>query len=199
MSSTIDRRKFFLLAGTGLAGAGAFSQGGLPVEAPETAAGSDIHRVLALFSYNGGVYYFNPAGLYIEVGQTVEWVGVGRRAVTAYHPSLNNHELRIPENAKPFDSSSMGSGSTFQWTFDVEGTYDYYSPTHEYLGMVGRIIVGQPGGPGEETPGYGNRQGRAVMYRDAARVFEYLKSDELVTQKTIPYPIDSVRRDFPWR
>ena len=37
------------------------------------------------------------------------------------------------------------------------------------------------------------------MYRDAARVFEYLNSDELVTRKTIPYPIDSVRRDFPWR
>jgi len=199
MSSPIDRRKFFLLAGTGLAGVGAFTQGGLPIDAPDSAADSDVHRVLALFSYNGGVYYFNPAGLYIEVGQTVEWAGVGRRAVTAYHPSLNNHELRIPENAEPFDSDSMGSGSTFKRTFDVEGTYDYYSPTHEYLGMVGRIIVGAPGGPGEETPGYGNRQGRAVMYRDAARVFEYLKADDIVTQKRIPYPIDEVRRDFPWR
>ena len=194
MSSTINRRKFFLLAGTGLAGVGAFTQGGLPIEAPDSAAESDVHRVLALFSYNGGVYYFNPAGLYIEVGQTVAWVGVGRRAVTAYHPSLNNHELRIPQNAEP-----MGSGSTYRRTFDVEGTYDYYSPTHEYLGMVGRIIVGAPGGPGEEPPGYGNRQGRAVMYRDAARVLEHLKSEDIVSQKRIPYPTDLVRRDFPWR
>jgi len=199
MSSTINRRKFFLLAGTGLAGVNVFSQGGLPIEAPDSDAESDVHRILALFSYNGGVYYFNPAGLHIEVGQTVEWVGVGRRAVTSYHPSLHNHELRIPENAEPFDSASMGSGSTFRRTFDVEGTYDYYSPSHEYLGMVGRIIVGAPGGPGEEPPGYGNRQGRAVMYHDAASVLEHLKSEDIVSQKRIPYPTDLVRRDFPWR
>ncbi|MEE2821988.1 MAG: plastocyanin/azurin family copper-binding protein [Acidobacteriota bacterium] len=199
MSSEIDRRKFFSLAGSSLATLGFTSQGGLPVKAPDSTSTDDVHRILALFSYNGGVYYFDPAGLYIDVGQTVEWVGVGRRAVTTYHPSIHNHELRIPESAAPFDSKSMGSGSTFRWTFDVEGTYDYYSPTHEYLGMVGRVIVGKPGGPGEESPGYGNRHGRAVMYRDAARVFEYLESDKIVTQKSIAYPMDLVRREFPWR
>jgi hypothetical protein len=93
----------------------------------------------------------------------------------------------------------MGSGGTLKWTFEVEGTYDYYSRAYEYLGMVGRIIVGQPGGPGERPPGYGNRNGRAVMYRDAGRLFEYLKSDEIVQKKRIPYPMDLLRRPFPWR
>jgi len=195
MSSKIDRRDFFMLAGSSLAGLGAFSQGGLPPQ--DSGSDSDMPRVLALFSFNGGIYYFNPAGLYVEVGQTVEFVG--RRGVTAYHPSNDNHELRIPEGAKPFDSETMGSRGTFKWTFEVEGTYDYFARSHEYLGMVGRIIVGKPGGPGERPPGYGNRNGRAVMYQDPRRLFEYLKSDEIVQKKRIPYPMDLLRRPFPWR
>jgi hypothetical protein len=38
-----------------------------------------------------------------------------------------------------------------------------------------------------------------VMYRDAGRLFEYLKSDEIVQKKRIPYPMDLLRRPFPWR
>jgi hypothetical protein len=29
----------------------------------------------------------------------------------------------------------------------VEGVYDFYCAPHEHAGMVGRIIVGQPGKP----------------------------------------------------
>ncbi len=81
----------------------------------------------------------------------------------------------------------------------MEGTYDYYSHTNEYLGMVGRIIVGQPGGPEEQPPGYGNRQGREVMYRDAKLLLEVLKSDEIVRKNKVQAPPELLRRDFPWR
>lgn len=199
MSTKIDRRHFFLLAGSGMVSMGSFFQGGLPPEAPKTSS-PDIPRILALFSYRKGIYYFNPAGLYVEVGQTVEWVGLRRRTVTAFHPSLENRELRIPESAEPFDSKTMGSDDgVFRWTFEVEGTYDYYSQPQEYLGMVGRIVVGRPGGPGEKPPGYGNREGRTVMYPDAARLLEYLKSDEIVQKKVIPCPLEILERKFPWR
>ena len=168
MSPKIDRRDFFILAGSSIAGLGSLSPKGLLAQDP--AMGSDRPRILALFSYYEGIYYYEPAGLHIQAGQTVQWAGLQRRSVTAFHPSIDDHELRIPEGAKPFDSRTTGSGDgTFQWTFEVEGTYDYYSQPHEYLGMVGRIIVGKPGGPGEQPPGYGNRTGRAVMYRRAPR------------------------------
>jgi hypothetical protein len=65
--------------------------------------------------------------------------------------------------------------------------------------MVGRIVVGKPGGPGEKPPGYGNREGRAVMYQDAARLFDYLSSDEIVERKIIPCPLELLERKFPWR
>ena len=69
MSCKIDRRDFFILAGSSVAGLGAFSQGGLPPQDSGTV--SDTPRVLALFSYNGGIYYYNPAGLHVEVGVPV--------------------------------------------------------------------------------------------------------------------------------
>ncbi len=65
--------------------------------------------------------------------------------------------------------------------------------------MVGRIVAGKPGGPAENPPGYGNRQGRQVMYPDAARLFEYLSSEKIVHEKIVPYPKDLVRKPFPWR
>ncbi len=38
-------------------------------------------------------------------------------------------------------------------TLETEGVYDYYCIPHEMLGMVGRIVVGEPhGGPGTTPP-----------------------------------------------
>ena len=33
-------------------------------------------------------------------------------------------------------------------TLTVPGVYDYFCAPHEVAGMVGRIVVGQPSGPG---------------------------------------------------
>ena len=41
--------------------------------------------------------------------------------------------------------------SQFDYQFTVEGTYDYYCIPHQTLGMVGRIVCGNPGGPAEKT------------------------------------------------
>jgi plastocyanin len=212
MIRSIGRRDFLIVTtGSALLGSlvthgktpsGQAGQGGLPLSAQaQPPPKPNLPRILALFSYGMGIYYFNPAGLYINLGQSVQWAGVGRYPVSAYHPSLGNHELRIPEAAKPFTSrtASGAEDGMFTWTFDVEGTYDYYSEPHEALGMVGRIVVGKPGGPAEKPPGYGNREGRAVMYSDAARLLNFLKPDEIVRQKVVPCPLQLLERKFPWR
>ena len=203
MLEPIGRRDFLAVA------AGGILEMGRSVSAQAVSApGATIPRIFAITAFGRGIFYFNPAGLYVAVGQKVQWMGVGRSgfvteassSVTAFHPSFDNHELRIPEGAKPFNSRTMPSdGGIFEWTFDEEGTYDFYGRGGESLGMVGRIVVGKPGGPGEKPPGYGNREGRSVMYPDAARVLEYLKSDEIVKKKSVPYPIDLMTRRFPWR
>ena len=89
--------------------------------------------------------YFDPVGLYVEPGTTVRFeVASGAHSATAY-------EDRIPAGAAPFDSGVISTGG-FEYTFDVPGTYDYYCTPHRSAGMVGRVVVGDPGGPAEDAP-----------------------------------------------
>lgn len=89
--------------------------------------------------------YFDPVGLYVEPGTTVRFeLAAGTHTATAY-------EDRVPEGATAFDSGILTEGS-FEHTFEEPGTYDYYCAPHRSLGMVGRIVVGSPGGPAEDSP-----------------------------------------------
>lgn len=124
-----------------------------------TAAGT--FEVRAVMSKDGSQVYFDPAGLHIQPGDTVRWVQVnGYHSVAAYAPANGNHELRIPTGAQPWDSGILlgefpARGSTFEHTFTAPGVYDYFCQPHEVAGMVGRIVVGEPGtGPGTLPFGY---------------------------------------------
>jgi len=116
---------------------------------------------IRLMQTPAGITYFDPAGVHIASGDTVRWVQInGFHSITAYHPSNDNHELRIPASAQPWDSDILLAnhprrGSTFEHLFTVPGVYDYFCKPHEAAGMVGRIIVGEPGdGPGTKPFGY---------------------------------------------
>jgi plastocyanin len=108
-----------------------------------------------------GNTYFDPAGIHIAPGDTVRWIQIsGFHSVTAYHPSNDNHELRIPESAEHWDSDILLAdypkrGATFEHVFTVAGVYDYFCKPHEMAGMVGRVVVGEPDkGPGTKPFGY---------------------------------------------
>lgn len=116
---------------------------------------------IKLMQTPAGKTYFDPAGVRIAAGDTVRWVQLsGFHSTTAYHPSNDNHELRIPASAKPWDSDILLAdypkrGATFEHVFTVPGVYDYFCKPHEMAGMVGRIVVGNPGdGPGTKPFGY---------------------------------------------
>ncbi|WP_240148911.1 plastocyanin/azurin family copper-binding protein [Halorubellus sp. JP-L1] len=91
-----------------------------------------------------GNNYFDPIGVRVEPGTTVRFeLADGAHSATAYSD-------RIPDGASAFDSGTISQGS-FEHTFETPGTYDYYCIPHESIGMVGRIVVGSPGGPAEES------------------------------------------------
>ncbi len=72
-------------------------------------------------------------------------------STTAYHQD-NNRPNRIPEDADPWDSGNLESeGEEYSRRFDVPGVYDYYCRPHEYEGMLGSLIVGDP--DPEDEPG----------------------------------------------
>ena len=125
-----SRRQFLGLLGTGTAASVGTS--GI--------AGAQEVPVISM-----GNAYFDPVGLYVEPGTTVQFeIEAGSHSATAY-------ENRIPPDASPFDSGVISTGR-FEHTFDTPGTYDYYCIPHQSMGMVGRIVVGQPGGPAEDNP-----------------------------------------------
>ncbi|NHN58811.1 MULTISPECIES: plastocyanin/azurin family copper-binding protein [Halorussus] len=110
------------------------TQGGGPVEVQMVTEGSE--------------YYFDPIGLFVEPGTTVEWViESGAHSSTAYAESNSSASVtRIPQDAEPWDSGILtGQGSSFSYTFDVAGTYDYFCIPHKTLGMIARIVCGEPG------------------------------------------------------
>ena len=99
---------------------------------------------------DGASVGFDPIGLWVAPGTTVRWVVEANvHTATAYHPANGGRPLRIPERARPWDSDYLVEpGQSFAVLLTVEGTYDYFCLPHEAAGMVGRIIVGRPGGPG---------------------------------------------------
>ncbi|WP_458210163.1 plastocyanin/azurin family copper-binding protein [Haladaptatus sp. NG-SE-30] len=99
---------------------------------------------------------FKPATVTIAKGETVVWKNVGRagHSVTAY-------EDKIPEKAEYFasggfdseqtardsyaagepDSGDLAAGETYEHTFEVSGTYEYFCIPHEMFGDKGTVKV----------------------------------------------------------
>lgn len=97
--------------------------------------------------------WFRPQGLAVSPGTTLRFVNRdpgNSHTATAYHPDLFDRPRRIPEGATPWDSGFLLPDETFEVTLEEPGVYDYYCLPHEMAGMVGRIVVGEPGDAGWE-------------------------------------------------
>jgi len=142
----LTRREFVTAGGLALAG--------LAVPLRLSAAG--LVEILMRSDPEGADVWFDPIGVHIMPGQTVRWVlQENVHTTTAYHPQNDLHSLRIPQGARPWDSGFLvNPGDHFDVTLTVEGVYDYFCMPHEAAGMVGRIVVGRPGGPGAQPFDY---------------------------------------------
>jgi plastocyanin len=98
---------------------------------------------------------FKPAEVTVAPGETVVWRNTSsvRHTITAY-------EDDIPGEAEffatgEFDSQSaaedgwtkgqggLDSGETYEHTFEVPGTYEYFCIPHEVSGMKGTVVVSE--------------------------------------------------------
>ena len=133
-----SRRRLLMLTGTGLF---------LSIAVPQRVNAADEIEISMSGSSTGSHVWFRPRGLLIQPGQAVRWINhdAGNvHTVTAYHPD-NGKPLRIPQEAKPWNSGYLMPEQSFRMVFDTPGVYDYFCIPHEHAGMVGRIVVGQPG------------------------------------------------------
>lgn len=78
---------------------------------------------------------FDPVALKIAPGDTVSWTNMSGH---------NTHfeEGNIPEGVEPWMTDI---GDNVSHTFDTEGVYLYKCDPHFAMGMVGAIVVGEPG------------------------------------------------------
>ncbi len=142
------------LAGCGGNGGGDGGGGGTPTDGGGSpgdggGGGNQVQMIT-----EGSDYIFDPIGLFVESGTTVTWVNAsGAHSSTAYAEGNGPATVtQIPQDAEPWNSETLSQqGATFDYTFEVPGTYNYFCIPHKTLGMLGRIVVDEPGGPGEES------------------------------------------------
>ena len=77
-------------------------------------------------------YSFNPQTLRVSVGTTVTWTNMDTVAHSVVSGTPN-------QPSGLFQSSLLGNGQSFSYTFDTPGTYTYYCGPHPY--MTGTIVV----------------------------------------------------------
>jgi len=176
-----------------LAAGGAILAGGLA--RPVRAADLGIVEIRMRSDREGAGAHvgFDPIGLLVSRGQTVRWIcdeGGNVHTATAYHPANDHHSLRIPQAATPWDSDFLLPGQSFEVSFEVEGVYDYYCRPHEHAGMVGRIIVGQPTGPGSLPFDYfaGRPEARDWVPVPAAARSAFPALAEIMRRTRVPGP-----------
>jgi plastocyanin len=176
----MDRREALRAAGValgaGLAGCTAVTDpGGPPPDDPGPAAEEPSPTPSPAgptVTFQGilGEGHVEPIGLHVPPGATVTFRNVdglqieAPHSAYAYHPD-NGTELRIPAAAAPWSSPLLAPGDTWEHTFTVEGTYDYYCETHRSHGEIGRLVVGAPGGPADgSSPDHGTLpSGRRIV------------------------------------
>jgi plastocyanin len=138
------RRHLLALGGGGLA----------TLAAPRLARAGAAEVIEMTGTARGEHVWFAPQGLAVGPGTTLRWTNRdrgNRHTSTADHPALFGRARRIPKGATPWDSGLLLPGESFEVTLEVPGVYDYYCQPHEMAGMVGRVVVGQPGDDGWEN------------------------------------------------
>ena len=103
-------------------------------ESENTENTSEENEVDRTIEVEGGSYYFEPASIEIERGETVEFTLVNEGG---------RHDLRIPDLGKGTSIISGGETESFTVTFDEAGEYEFICSvgTHAQQGMTGTITV----------------------------------------------------------
>ena len=96
-----------------------------------------------IYTINAGSYYYNPAFLNVNVGDTVEWINDG--GTHDVNADIDSQTGLSFNNPVSFQSSTTSTSGAVIYThvFTVAGTYNYDCSvgSHAAAGMVGSIIV----------------------------------------------------------
>ena len=104
----------------------------------------------------GGVFdaRFDPIGVHVQPGTTIRFVNVEYQHTSwSYYAGPGSDDSnRIPEGAAPWATPMRLAGGYTDIVVTVEGVYDFRDPAAEIMGMVGRIVVGDPNASPAKDP-----------------------------------------------
>jgi len=125
----MNRREFMRTAG------GATAATAVATSTAGTAAAQEGETVAV---GPGGNLVFEPATIYVQPETTVTWEW-----------DSDNHNIVVesqPDEAEWEGHEPLESdGFTYEHTFEVQGTYEYYCEPHRSAGMVGEVVVNESG------------------------------------------------------
>ncbi|MFC6864910.1 halocyanin domain-containing protein [Halomicroarcula sp. GCM10025817] len=111
--------------------------------------GQDTVEISVGAQGNNGAFAFDPPAVRVSPGTEVVWTWTGEGG---------GHNV-VSDGDGPLDSGSpvAESGTTYSYTFEEMGVYQYVCVPHESLGMKGAVVVGGPleGGSGGDGGGGG--------------------------------------------
>jgi plastocyanin len=87
---------------------------------------------------------YTPDTVRVEVGETVRWENSSAvmHTVTADpDEAFKDESVMLPDGASSFHSGNLNPKETFEYTFEVAGTYRYFCVPHEAVGMRGTVVV----------------------------------------------------------
>jgi halocyanin-like protein len=95
---------------------------------------------------NNGNFAFGPPAVWIDPGTTVRWEWTGDGGA---------HNV-VAESGASFSSgeATAAADTTFEHTFEQQGTVTYFCKPHRSLGMRGALVVGDPDAAASTTQAY---------------------------------------------
>lgn len=83
-----------------------------------------------------GNYFFNPATLNINVGDTIKWIWVAGNHTTT--------SSSVPSGAASWDALINLTHTSYSYQVTVAGTYNYVCTPHIGMGMVASFVAEEP-------------------------------------------------------
>jgi len=77
-------------------------------------------------------FLFAPPAIAVDAGTTVTWEWTGQGGT---------HNVVAEDGTFDSGTAEAGEGTTYEYTFEETGTYQYVCVPHESLGMVGAVHV----------------------------------------------------------
>lgn len=90
-----------------------------------------------------GDFAFDPVGLSVETDAVVRFeASAPEHTVTGYHEAQGRSH-RVPDGIPPLSSPVLAEDGFWLYRFTEPGVYDLFCASHEFYGMVMRVVVGE--------------------------------------------------------